>query len=191
MDFTVQRRETLDPQLEVIRNMLRGKSSWSNVDTRLIIIEDISPRLIKLLGATFTISPEFFEEHLHRSGYYSDEANEQSPQAWNTSSLRKSYVSVKWCRPVNRWRQEPFTRSERNALLQSGSAELQGTFKPEAISPSITLDYTTTTMTNIFRPEFAMSTDPEGVIPKTAPAGWEERATMCTVKLDQVRYGLS
>lgn len=178
MDSTVEK-------LEELRNIVCGNSLWPNVDTRLVIIEDLNTRLIDFLGATFDLSPEFFEEHLHRSGYSSSKTNEPSPETWSTSNLQKSYVSMKWYRPVNRWRQEPNTLLEREQLLDSA---LPGTYRIETgVLGEVTYNLRTTT--NIFRPEFAMSTNPDGVIPENWEAAWEERATACSVKLDQVRFG--
>lgn len=39
------------------------------IHTRLLIVEDLGQSLINLLGATFNLSPEFFEEHLYRLKY--------------------------------------------------------------------------------------------------------------------------
>ncbi len=175
------------------QKFLDGKSSWPDVDTRLVVLEDIGPTLIRLLGSTFNISPEFFAEHLHRSGYRGGKENDAPPSAWRTSNMHKNYVSVKWYRPGNRWIQEPNTLLQRRAILDPEAERLRGIEHVQNyVSGDMTdIEYTLQTTTNIFRPEFALSTDPDGVIPEQAPCAWEERATACTVELDGLRYGLS
>ena len=172
----------------------------ASVDTRLLVVEDLGLSLIDLLGSTFNIAPEFFEEHLHRSGYHSGKENEHSPQTWSTSSMRKSYMSLKWYRPVTRWRQEPNSLEQRRMLLNTrdkktsglltGSYDVVHTAGKREGSVS-TVNYTIKTLSNIFRPEWAMSTEPDGIIPLTAPSGWEERATACAVTLEGHRYSSS
>ena len=161
------------------------------------MVEDIGPSMIDLLGSTFHISPEFFVEHLHRSGYTGGKENDLPPQMWSTSSMEKNYISLKWYRPVTRWNQEPNSPEQRKTLLGSryqtdgiltGSKEVEHTSKNKLGTMS-TVEYSIRTRTNIFRPEWAMSTDPDGVIPPIASAGWEERATACAIYCDGVRYG--
>ena len=175
------------------RRFISGKSSWSDVDTRLIVSEDIGPSLIKLLGSTFNISPEFFAEHLHRSGYHGGKENDVAPSAWRTSSMHKNYVSVRWYRPGTRWIQEPNTLLQRKEILDPRAGGLRGIEQaPNSVSGTMTeIEYTLQSTTNIFRPEFALSTDPDGIIPEQSPCAWEERATACAVEFDGIRYGLS
>ena len=47
-----------------------------NVKQRLIIVEDLSPRIINCLGRRFGVNPELFEEHLLNSGYDGAEYND-------------------------------------------------------------------------------------------------------------------
>jgi hypothetical protein len=54
---TVKRVNELNPDRE------------SNIHHRYILVEDLSTSLINTLGQTFWLNPEFFEEHLHSSGY--------------------------------------------------------------------------------------------------------------------------
>ncbi len=154
---------------------------WPEVTTRLILLEDIGPTLINLLGATFDLSPEFFEAHLHRSGYRGNELNDVPPSAWKTRNLQKDYVSIEWRRPVERWRQEPITPLQWDELLGLESSRLLGDLKDA--------EYRLNTTTNVFRPEFPMYTNPDGELPEMTASGWEERATACVVELDHLKYG--
>lgn len=193
--------ERRQARTEESRIFMCANSLWPDVDTRLIILEDIGPTMINLLGATFELSPEFFEEHLHRSGYRGNDLQELSPSAWRTSSLQKNYVSMEWRRPVKRWTQEPITPAQWEDLLgyfrphhqPYGPPHLEGTERLEQIGDDVggpkDAEYRLETTTNIFRPEFAMNMDPDGALPETTPSGWEERATACVVELNNLQYG--
>lgn len=185
---------------DVIRQRLLSHTLRPNISTRLIVVEDISQRLISLLRMSFPLSPEFFEEHLHGSGYRPDLSAESSPRSWNTSNLRKSYVSLKWCRPVTRWRQESITSFQVDRLLSN--VLIHGAYNSKPIINSQTqrgiskkISYTLQTMTNIFRPEFPLSINPQDsnethdATLNKASSGWEERATMCTIEIGHIRYG--
>ena len=171
-------------RIEETQIFMCAKSLWPEVDTRLIMLEDIGPTMINLLGAIFKLSPEFFAEHLHRSGYHGDALHELPPSGWRTSNLHKDYVSMEWRRPIKRWLQEPITPSQRTDLLELENARLQGGF-----GGFTSAQYRLQTTANIFRPEFAMYTNPDGQLPETTPSGWEERVTLCTAELDKIRYG--
>ena len=173
--------EQKQAEVEKCRDFICTNSLWPKFTTRLILLEDIGPTMINLLGATFGLSPEFFEEHLHRSGYRGNELNDVPPSAWTTCNLQKDYVSVEWRRPVERWRQEPITPSQWDELLSFKSSRLLGNLEDAK--------YRLNTTTNIFRPEFPMYTDPDGELPEMTASGWEERATACAVELDHLKYG--
>lgn len=175
-------------RIEESRAFMCANSLWPEVNTRIIVVEDIGPTMISLLGVVFELSPEFFAEHLYRSGYRGNEGLELSPSAWRTSNLQKHYVSMEWRRPVQRWRQEPVTLAQRSQLLEMENSVLEGEFEGlKDVRES--LHYRLKTTTNIFRPEFAMYTEPDGKLPETSPSGWEERATASVAELDDLKYG--
>ena len=70
------------------------------VVTRVILIEDLSSSLISALGDACNLDPEFFAEHLNRSGYPWDSHNDKLPKAWDGASLRKPYASLPWYHPL-------------------------------------------------------------------------------------------
>lgn len=176
-------------RIEESRAFMCVNSLWPEVNTRIIVVEDIGPTMISLLGVVFELSPEFFAEHLYRSGYRGNEGLELSPSAWRTSNLQKDYVSMEWRRPVQRWRQEPVTLAQRSQLLEMENYSfLKGEFEGLKYARE-SLHYRLNTTTNIFRPEFAMYTEPDGKLPETSPSGWEERATACVAELDDLKYG--
>lgn len=49
-----------------------------NCDQRLVLVEDLAPPTIHMLGATFKIPPNVFEHHLTGSGYNKSQANKSS-----------------------------------------------------------------------------------------------------------------
>ena len=167
--------------IQKVRGFIRSNNLWPEVTTRLILLEDIGPTMIDLLGATFDLSPEFFAEHLHRSGYRGNDVHEIPPSAWKTRNLQKDYVSMEWRRPVERWRQEPVTPSQWDELLELESQGLSGRLEGA--------QYLLNRTTNVFRPEFAMYMDPDGELPEITPSGWEERATACVAELHHLKYG--
>jgi len=183
--------KVLPSKLKEIRERLFAKTVGPEIDTKLVIIEDVGPSMIGLFSTIFDISPEFFAEHLYRSGYSTSKEHDPAPQTWNTSGLGKNYISMEWYRPVDRWRQEPDTELQRKLLLET-AAELQGTYQVKVQSRNKTVSkrvtYTIKTTTNIFRPECAMSTDPDGFIAEISPAAWEERATACRVESAHCQY---
>ena len=142
-----------------------------NLRCRYLLVEDLSPRIIRWLGQTFWLNPEFFEEHLNASGYGRPGYGRQpykdpSPSTWNTSAIPKDYISVRWFRPVHRSHMPPVTDADRLDLLNG---------KWAAAFYSLA--------TNIFRKEWAIVSDPNRATSEygTAnayPAVWEERATI-------------
>lgn len=109
--------EHREARIEESRIFMCANSLSSKLNTRLIILEDIGPTMINLLGATVEFSPEFFEQHLHRSGDRGNEIQELPPSAWRTSNLQRNYVFLEWRRPVKCWTQEPITPSQWEDLL--------------------------------------------------------------------------
>lgn len=73
----------------------------ANTDTRLLVVEDLSSRLINVLHTCLGVSLEFFEEHLLNAGWHSNEDYDVEPVRWNAESdFIKDYVSVRWFRPI-------------------------------------------------------------------------------------------
>lgn len=67
---------------------------------RTILVEDLSPSLIDLLGATFQIPPHVFEEHLEGGGYVTTGESLDSTTSWHTRSSAQGFSSITWYRPV-------------------------------------------------------------------------------------------
>ena len=158
-------------------------------DTRLVVVEDLGQTLIDLLGATFNLSPEFFEEHLHRSNYLGPSSHGPSPLTWRTSNLQKDYVSLAWLRPGESWKSE-LGPAQRNRLLGHRTAGADISIRSKDLRGR--LYYTNINFeakTNIFRERCEISTDPGGRLPDRTHCGLEERATVCKVELNGIQYG--
>jgi hypothetical protein len=70
------------------------------VTKRLLLVQDLTPFLIASLGDSFDIDPEYFAEHLNRSGYHNHSYEEDLPRVWATRNFKKPWASLKWYRPV-------------------------------------------------------------------------------------------
>jgi hypothetical protein len=69
------------------------------VASRMVVVEDLCSELIEALGFAFDLDPEFFAEHLNRSGYNSADYEDAPPERWRTAHLQKDYASMTWMRP--------------------------------------------------------------------------------------------
>ncbi|KAJ6095281.1 Mg2+ transporter protein CorA-like/Zinc transport protein ZntB, partial [Penicillium sp. IBT 16267x] len=137
-----------------------------SVNQRLILVEDLSKPTIDALGATFSINPEFFEEHLLYSNYAGLRYDEPPARTWKTATFPKSHISFKWIRPVYR---QPtyFSHRDLGALLEEGTEHFtrHGNVK-------------TKVMTNIFRKEWGLWTDPTKTVRMERECGLEEKVSI-------------
>lgn len=175
----------------------------SGLERRIIIVEDLSPTLIDKLGSIFQITPEFFEEHLNRSGYSRDSYNDSDIRTWNSSLVKKNYFSLKWQRPVYREACEPTSSNRRERLLGSHEprmppvewlSEVLIPNPPEKESRLVTRHHNVFLNGNIFRQEWVLSIDPDILVPPTgqnARGAWEERATLFRTNIDGCDVGRS
>ncbi|OBT99853.2 hypothetical protein VE01_02243 [Pseudogymnoascus verrucosus] len=149
-----------------------------NVKQRLLIVPDLAPQIINLLGNLFGLSPEVFEEHLINSGYEGANYDDKPAHTWSTAKMKKSHASIKWYRPVQRRPVPPYSTRDREVLLDP----TQGRLKRSEDYDRDGLVYQT--QSNIFRSEWEMWTDPTITAEDDRICGWEERATIWSQKLD-------
>ena len=160
----------------------------SQIETRLVLVEDLGPTLINLLGAMFDLSPEFFEEHLYRSDYRGSGASGVSPLTWRTSNLRKNYVSLAWSRPGEYW--ATIEQDQWENLLGHNPACVEAVTQFEdKRGQTSNVYHEFVAKTNIFRLESEMSANSAGILPEKYPCGLEERATVCSIEHDGLQYG--
>lgn len=153
---------------------------------RIILVEDLTPSLIDLLGATFQIPPHVFEEHLDRSGYGKRLEVQSGASAWHTRSSTQGYSSITWYRPVLPL--VPMTSKFRKRLI----------LNEKPIVPCIFdgcghHNLRLSALANIWRHHLELCPDP-GVHHKGTqseyPVGWEERATIWTQDFDNCKFGM-
>lgn len=182
------------------------------VTSRMILVEDMCPVVIEMLGRTFGLDPEFFAEHLNQSGYQTADWNDPPPARWNTAYTDKLYSSMTWCRPVyqntklTEWLQTPddllstMKGSKENASRvkwRDAYFTAQGKRNTDAREHRLVLE------TNIFRQSWGLSARPLGsdllsrqvLAPQTAdwqlpqfntirlvPTAWQERVSVCVCR---------
>lgn len=150
---------------------------------RIILVEDLTPLLIDLFGATFQIPPHVFEEHLDRSGYRRGEETSNRAAAWHTRSSAQGYASVTWYRPV---RPLILRSGFRSKLINSQTTTLPCPYEG---CRNHRLDLST--LANIWRRNIKLSPEPKGhQIEKDYPVGWEERATVWTREFENCKFGM-
>ena len=150
----------------------------ANVKRRLLIVPDLAPQIINLLGNLFGFSPEVFEEHLINSGYNGAKYDDKPAHTWPTAKMKKSYASIKWYRPVQRLAECPFSNQDLEVLLDPAQGRLRRT--PDSAKDKRVCQ----TQSNIFRSEWEMWTDPRITTREKRTSAWEERATVWSQKLD-------
>lgn len=151
---------------------------------RSIFVQDLGSNALKELGFYLQLNPEFFEQHLSRSGYHEASWQDPLPQTWNTSSAEKDYFSLRWFRPVFRNKEFPPKLSDRTELLtEYGIQWNKTTFVRRKGQPGqrVVTDHQVRCKTNILRQEWNLSADPaaqDTTSEKLVPCCWEERASI-------------
>ncbi|KAJ5089412.1 Mg2+ transporter protein CorA-like/Zinc transport protein ZntB [Penicillium argentinense] len=168
------------------------------VSQRLLIVEDLSKPTIDALGETFSINPEFFEEHLLNSGYAGPDYDMLPARTWPTAHLKKSYCSMRWIRPVYRQPMYSSNRTMRDLVKASTKSSNTATQKDQNSDLSYWSDeekenensadgvehftrygvVTTRVSTNIFRSDWALWTDPAKTANMKRECGLEERLSI-------------
>lgn len=164
---------------------------------RIVLVEDLNPRLITGLYGAFGVGPEVFAEHLNRSGYGSSSYSDPDPSTWNFRSPKKNYASIKWYRPVYKADVVEMPTHARLKFRDSNEAEWKEKKTVELESDerkSATLTHRLTRCTNILRQERPLSSvisDPWEAGKKRTLATIEERVTLYTDERQGHRIGES
>ncbi|KAM0720897.1 hypothetical protein Q7P37_003182 [Cladosporium fusiforme] len=182
----------------------------ASVTHRLIVVEDLCPRLIEALGKVFNLDPEFFAEHLNRSGYNGEDYDANPPTRWNTAHTAKDHASTTWCRPVYQnsrltaWLQDPGSLLNKRGGSASGTSSI--TWRDAAYDAADAMntrakEHRLRVNTNIFRQSWTMSAKPferddsdrsaVGLITENqsldqkrselVPTAWQERVSFCRI----------
>jgi hypothetical protein len=176
---------SIAPSFEEFFGTLRNVSD--ECEQRIVLVEDLTPSLIDLLGATFQIPPHVFEEHLDRSGYKKDTEGRDGRATWHTHSSTQGYSSVTWYRPVLPL--VPITSRLRSKLIMDRKPRVRCPFDGcQDRDHNLRLN----TESNIWRRQLDLCPEP-GVCHKGSdteyPVGWEERATIWMRDYNGCRFG--
>ncbi|PSN65955.1 hypothetical protein BS50DRAFT_401893 [Corynespora cassiicola Philippines] len=151
---------------------------------RVILVEDMTPSLIDLLGATFQISPHVFEEHLHGSGYGNQQERRLDSDAWYNSHYSHECSSFTWYRPVIPL--IPMPPRSRIKLVTNRKLVV-----PCVIKGCKRHKLNLSLVPNIWRRHLELCPDP-GVNYKGSeaeyPIGWEQKATIWTRDLNNCKF---
>ena len=140
----------------------------ANTDSRLLVVEDLSSKLIHVLHTCLGVGLEFFEEHLLNAGWHSNEYEDMGLSTWNTTTdFVKDYVSVRWLRPV-------WTRTRLHP------SEIPDKWK-EKISDRTRILHSAEPLVNILRLPWEAKLQYEDFF------AWEERASVWSTQLGQCR----
>ncbi|KAL8757625.1 MAG: hypothetical protein Q9184_004161 [Pyrenodesmia sp. 2 TL-2023] len=66
----------------------------SEIDCRVLIVDDLSDTLMYILGSSLHVTPEFFEEHLLNSGWHDNKYEDRGADTWSTRNLTRNYASI-------------------------------------------------------------------------------------------------
>jgi hypothetical protein len=171
------------PSYLQFRSILRTVAD--TCEQRVVLVEDLSPSLVDLLGATFDIPPHVFEEHLDRSGYKTMNESHKGASAWNIRSSAQGYSSVTWYRPVLPL--VPLNSRLRTELIKNQSLQVRCPLEGCA-QHNIPLG----TSGNIWRHYTALCSEPGGYYKGSEteyPVGWEEKATVWTKDFHGCKFG--
>ena len=165
-----------------------------DVNLRFIVVEDLSVELIEILGSTFGISPEFFEEHLINSGWQDGIYQDREADTWITRGMEKNYMSIKWYRPTMPKSSWPSSAADRIKLLDPEYPLLPWTEADSVRGPNRAatieiVEHKASLTTNILRQDWRLTTNMEDVAPLLSPSAWEERATVWSKHLGRCHVG--
>ena len=172
----------------------------SDLKSRLLVVEDLSWTMIRILGECLSISPELFEEHLINSGWRDEVYKDAESDTWSTRDLVKDYMSIRWYRPTKGravrpdWQQssEGCSKFESTKTPQKWDEEVpkgptarRATVRPKMQkgSRSITVHHFAKPSVNIFRRDWEPDLGTESF------SAWEERATVWKTQLLTCQFG--
>jgi hypothetical protein len=159
---------------ELVIELQNVKQVHDDVASRMVIVEDLCPELIGALGLAFDLDPEFFAEHLNRSGYDHLDYEDSPPARWNTAQLQKDHVSMTWMRPVYQSMKVAELLQTPGAILDPpkkspGSKEVtakntvvwrDAEFNAKGERNGQAMEHTPLVATNIFRQSWPLGTHP-------------------------------
>jgi hypothetical protein len=167
-------------------------SIYEEQHNRIIMIEDLNTAVMEGLNSAFIMNPEMFAEHLNKSHYGSSTYEDPEPASWNFRSEEKSYISLRWFRPINKIDAIPMNSAARRDLLERGHTEWQhsGNDPLNESSKAHPRIHSFWRRTNIIRQERPLSATPEPLDQTSILASLEERATVYRTTVDENCFGM-
>ena len=141
----------------------------SEIDCRVLLVDELSDTLMYILGSCLHITPEFFEEHLLNSGWHDNVYEDRETDMWSTRNLAKDYASIRWRRPIKERVARPFEEQASDNLLSP--LEIPDDWE-ESSSPRKRILHSTEPAVNVLRRPWEVGSRSKGF------STWEERATV-------------
>lgn len=94
----VRKTITSAQELESSLREISGNQRKS-IPTRMIIVEDLSSRVIEILGSKFDIDPAFFRDHIDDYSWYNIRDTWMNPPNLSTALSKQSWTRVRFVRP--------------------------------------------------------------------------------------------
>jgi hypothetical protein len=199
-------RETMTNRLKELRNV-----EDPSIRSRIILVEDLCSESMEILGTTFELDPEYFAEHLNRSGYEAEDYSETDAERWNTSHLGKNFVAMTWCRPLylnpllTDWLRAPRKLLNKDLDCLDGVSSVtwrDPIFTARGKRNRLAREHQLRVDTNIFRRSWSLSAGTAGLGDQLratdrrskkplyelrstlVPTAWQERASFCRIQED-------
>lgn len=183
------------------------ETSSKRTTARLLIVEDLSPNTIEILGSVANVDPEAFASQLSRGRPSKSFPTDDEDGRWNTSGMTTSSASIQWYRPVRLgvtvagWLKDlsmlrrllgvSFEKEEDVCLswfqkqVKHWKREQYGMYGITGTSRFVSqrdIHHNARITTNIFRRSWLLSTNAAEASRETVPTAWEEKATMFRVE---------
>lgn len=164
-------------------DLLRSKDDFAaimdnvspHVHVRLLLVNDLSSKLIDILGSYLHINPEFFEEHILNAGWCDNSYGGTNSGLWNTTaSPGKDYTTIRWHRPVHSISVHP--NAAKDALIFDPST-IPDSWE-ENPSPATHIFHSTKPVVNQLRLPW------QAIINDYGFSAWEETATVWTTETE-------
>ena len=131
---------------------------------RCVLLEDLEPMKIDIVGAALRLDIRFFGTHLSDSGYAHSGEQSTKTHTWSTFQSTGQHCSIKWIRPI--MPSLVVNGRLRDRLLSGRTARAPCVRKCEAGRHEVN------TKQNIFRRALELSADQDSA-DSTFPMGWE------------------
>jgi hypothetical protein len=138
--------------------------SLPSLKFRCVLLEDLDPDKVDIVGAALRLDLRLFSTHLRDSRYFSLTGNSASNEIWSNYQHTRRHCSMKWLRPVVP--SFAITERLRKKLISGEKARASCVVRTCSVPR-----HGISTQKNIFRRSLDLSALPED--PRLFPIGWE------------------